>query len=119
GWLAGVAAVRTDYDQTRAWMGSDGSSLTFPGLRNRQSEVAAFGELTQPLFGGIALTASARAARSEISGGVLHSRLGASTERRKQDFFLPSITFSGRPAPGLLLYGRYQQGFRAGGFSIF
>ena len=119
GWLAGISAVQNDYDQTRALSSPDVLDLALPGVHNRQTEVAAFGELTHPLFGGIDATAGVRLARSEVRGGVLNSRRDTTTERRKQDFFLPSIALSGRPAPALLLYVRYQQGFRAGGFSIF
>ena len=104
GWFAGVAAVRTDYDQTRAWIGSDRSEPEFPGLHNRQSEVAVFGELTDPCSADRRSppVLARRAARSAAE--CFNSRQGTATESRKQDFFLPSITFSGRPAPALIIW---------------
>jgi outer membrane receptor protein involved in Fe transport len=119
GWLAGISAVRNDYQQTRRLDLPNSEVEILPGLHNRQTEVAVFGELTRPLFGGIDVTAGARAALSEIAGEVLNARRRTATETRKQNLFLPSIAFSARPARALMLYARYQQGFRAGGFSIF
>lgn len=117
-WLAGVAFAENSYVQTRAF-GSPAAPQPLPWLHNKQVEMAAFGEISKPLIWGSSVTGGLRLARTRLTGGPVTGAIARSGNARTESFVLPSVAVSGSPAAHLLLYGRYQQGFRPGGFAIF
>lgn len=117
-WLAGATLTQNHFTQERS-LGLPGSPNAVPGLRNRQTETAVFGEFTLPLIASLTLTSGARLAHASISGGPIDPAAASVRQKQGQTFFLPSIGLSGRPLRDLLVYGRYQQGFRPAGFAIF
>lgn len=97
------------------------------GVRNRIKEATLFGEASfQPLQGLIA-TIGGRMTNSRLSGAANDPIAALSyadiaraeaAARRSETIFLPSLSLLGEARPGLVLYARYQQGFRPGGLAI-
>jgi iron complex outermembrane receptor protein len=94
------------------------------GVRNAIEEGALFGEASFHLAPDLILTGGARISHSRLSGAaldafalVLQPRFGAHANRG-ETAFLPSIALSWTVRPRLLLYARYQEGFRPGGLAV-
>lgn len=94
------------------------------GVRNGIEEGALFGEASLPLASDIILTGGIRFSYSRLSGTALDAPLLASQPlfgahaSRGETAVLPSVGLSWTPRPNLLVYARYQEGFRPGGLSV-
>ncbi|WP_404478743.1 TonB-dependent receptor domain-containing protein [Novosphingobium sp. BL-52-GroH] len=117
-WLAGIGLVNND-DRVERQMGTPAAPALIAGLSNSTLDLAAFGEAGVPLTGNLILTAGGRFSyvrqSSELTG---HTEAEASEPVRTQRRFLPATGLSWRPARGLLVYGRFQQGYRPGGLQV-
>lgn len=93
------------------------------GVRNAIEEGAMFGEASLLLAPGLTLTGGARLSHSRLSGTALdvpaafQPMFGVSASR-SETAFLPSAALSWIARPNLLLYARYQEGFRPGGLAV-
>ncbi|MEH3120366.1 MAG: TonB-dependent receptor [Sphingomonas phyllosphaerae] len=93
-------------------------------VRFRETEAAAFGELTYALVPGVKVAAGARAfsyRQREASrrfgiGGVAGGDLAYDyDERNREHGITPRVTLSYEPGPAATIYASYSQGFRTGG----
>ena len=128
GWVAGVSLL--DSNSVVGRIGANTAGGTSPRERayNRVREATLFGEADLQLASGLTATAGLRLSAMEVKGdarvflepstipifGDPVSAEGRHIETRA----LPSLALAWKGAPGLLLFARYQQGFRPGGFGI-
>jgi outer membrane receptor protein involved in Fe transport len=105
--------------QQRA-IGDPADPQAIPGIRNRVKEGALFGELSFPVMGNVVGSAGARLARYRTQGGIIDDAgpAGAAIAARSETVFLPSASVTYAPSDAILLYARYQSGFRPGGVAI-
>ncbi|AXB76553.1 TonB-dependent receptor [Novosphingobium sp. P6W] len=117
-WLAGIGIVNND-DRIERRLGRPGSPALLAGLSNSTLDLAAFGEAGVPLTGDLVLTAGGRFSyvrqSSEFTG---HTAAEGSEPVRTQRRLLPSAALSWKARPGLLVYARFQQGYRPGGLQV-
>jgi iron complex outermembrane recepter protein len=120
-WLVGSSLVDNRAVQRRA-LGAPDDPTPIPGTRNAVTELTAFGEATIRPRDWLNLSAGARLAYTDLSDRALDAAplfapallLAA---QRDQVAFLPSASVSVRPSEAVLVYLRYQEGFRPGGLS--
>jgi iron complex outermembrane receptor protein len=123
GWILGTSFIDNRSEQERA-LGRPGAPSPITGVRNAISEATAYGEATVRLLEGVNLTGGARLTRSRLSGAALDvpqavmAQLARVQASRAQTSFRPSFALTVEAAPALLLFGRYQQGFRPGGLAV-
>ena len=116
GWLIGTSFLFDTESLTRTL---GGTRIT--GVRNDVTEGALYGELTLPILPRLLATAGGRISYDHLSGqGLdLDDEAEASTDVSSNQLrVLPSIALAWRPDPGLLLFARYEEGFRPGGLSV-
>ena len=123
GWLIGTAFLRNESEQSRAH-GPPAAPTPITGVRNAVSEATLYGEGTLALAPGIAATAGARITHSRLSGEALDAPLrvlpllAGLQASRDETAFLPSASLAARATRNLLLFARYQEGFRPGGLAV-
>src|SRR5205085_1694418 len=123
GWIVGTSFIDNRSEQERA-LGRPGALSPVTGVRNAVSEATLYGEATVKLLEGVHLTGGARLTHSRLSGSALDvpQRLIAELARvqasRAETAFRPSFALTVEAAPSLLLFARYQQGFRPGGLAV-
>jgi outer membrane receptor protein involved in Fe transport len=125
GWLIGASFLRNESEQSRA-LGPPQAPLPITGVRNAVSEATLYGEGTIPLADWLSATAGARLTHSRLSGSALDPPVAfipllatlRAQANRSETAFLPSLALAARPAANLLLFARYQEGFRPGGLAV-
>jgi outer membrane receptor protein involved in Fe transport len=123
GFVVGTSFVVNRSTQDRA-LGDPERPRPITGVRNSVWEATLYGEAAVKLFDPVTLTAGGRITHSELSGAALDAplrlvaQLAAVSASRKQTSFLPSAALSARLSPELLLFLRYQEGFRPGGLAV-
>ena len=117
GWVAGWSLVH-DIDTIRRSLGPPGALLPIAGVRNGVREAALFGQYGLALGPRVTFTLGGRLTLSRNVGRTLDAPEEAHEPDRTDFRPSPSAALSWRPAPGLLLYARLQQGFRAGGLAV-
>ncbi len=123
GWVIGTSYLHNSARLSRA-LGPVDQPAPTTGVLNRIDETTLFGELSVEPIRGLTLTGGGRVTHSRLSGRALDLPrvLTAEDQRmqgtRSETKFLPSFAASVEPAPGLILFTRYQQGFRPGGLAI-
>lgn len=89
------------------------------GVINDNLEAALFGQTSIPLLSDLTLSLGGRLNYSESTGQVLTVRVPPRDAPRRREFrVLPMAALAWRPTARLLIFGRYQEGFRPGGLSI-
>ena len=128
GWLLGISLLDNRSLLGRIGIAPDGGTSPREQANNRVREATLFGEADQPLAPGLIATVGVRLTIAEVKGdaraftepstipifGDPLSVAGRHVETRA----LPSLAIAWKPAGGLLLFARYQHGFRPGGFGI-
>ncbi len=118
GWLIGATVVSDSERLTRS-LGPPGALTRITGVRNAITDLALYGELTVGLGRAVQLTGGGRLAYARLAGEgldvVRHS--GEETTRTATEI-LPSIGLTWTAADRLLVFARYQEGFRPGGLSV-
>jgi outer membrane receptor protein involved in Fe transport len=114
GWVAGWSLVH-DIDRIRRTLGPPGAPLPIAGVRNAVEEAALFGQYSIVLGARVTFTLGGRLTLSRAAGKPLDAPGEADTPDRTDFHPSPSAAISWRPADGMLVYARVQQGFRAGG----
>ncbi|WP_419816830.1 TonB-dependent receptor [Glacieibacterium sp.] len=127
GWVVGTSLLY-NRSRLRRTLGQIGMPLPVTGVVNRIDEATLFGEASYQPLPALTLTAGGRVSRSKLSGDgediePTASRLVAlaraqATASRTSTRVLPSISAAATMLPGVILFTRYNQGFRPGGLSI-
>ncbi|QXQ08605.1 TonB-dependent receptor [Sphingosinicellaceae bacterium] len=118
GWLIGASFIRNDERLTRN-LGPVEAPVRIIGVRNIVNEGAAYGEGTVGLGHRLLLTVGGRVSYDRLVGKTLDRIADNDFESGRTELrFLPSAALAWRPLDGLLVFARYQQGFRPGGVSV-
>lgn len=118
-WVTGVSFAESHSRQERA-MGAPDAPQPIGGVRNDVLEAAAFGEASFPLLPRLRGSAGARVTFFRTRGGAT-SLAGAATSALAENSdtaFLPSAALAYSARDDVLLYAKYQSGFRPGGAAI-
>ncbi len=116
-WVSGVSFV-SNTDRIQRSLGPVGSLVMLAALRNAKTEIAVFGEATQPVAPDWSATLGARVVHS-ITIGELPGSVGPEFERKRaQTRVLPTAALSWKPRADLLAWLRVQTGFRSGGIAV-
>jgi iron complex outermembrane recepter protein len=116
-WVAGVSFVR-NIDRIERTLGPIGAPAMLAALRNAKTEMAVFGEATQPISARWYATLGARFVYASTMGELLGGAGQDFEPRRKQKRILPTAALSWKPQPDIIAFLRYQSGFRSGGIAI-
>ncbi|KRB82278.1 TonB-dependent receptor [Sphingomonas sp. Root710] len=127
GWVLGGSYTRNRTDLERS-LGPVGMPVAVTGVSNRIRELTLYGEASVEPVRGLTLTGGARYTRSKLGGGAddplpafsaaIEAARAAIIASRTEKRLLPSASVSAALVPGLLVFARYQQGFRPGGLAI-
>lgn len=123
GWLIGTSFISNRSELTRA-LGDPADPAPITGVRNAVDELTAFGEATVGLLDGLTATAGGRISHTRLSGGVIDApmdtiaMLARVSAHRTETAFLPSFALAWRARHDLVLFARYQEGFRPGGLVV-
>ncbi|TCM20897.1 outer membrane receptor protein involved in Fe transport [Novosphingobium sp. PhB165] len=121
-WLAGVSLLHNTDHAARS-LGAPDAPEPLSSVSNVTLDAAVFGEVGVPLGRTFQLTLGGRYSyvrqTSEFMGSDNSNPEDIDYEPlRRQKRFLPSAALAWKPRAGLLLYGRYQQGYRPGGLQV-
>jgi outer membrane receptor protein involved in Fe transport len=122
-WLAGFSLIDHRYEVARE-ITEGGETFDLAGVENEVRETTLYGEAGFEIIPEVEASIGARYTVSSLSGSGEHLsplaavKLADADADRKEHRFLPSAALLARPADGLTIYARYQQGFRPGGLSI-
>jgi outer membrane receptor protein involved in Fe transport len=118
GWVVGWSLLH-DLNRITRSLGPPAALQPIAGVRNSVSEGALFGQYSLALTDRLVATAGGRVTISQAVGRVLDSPDGPGDEPKRTDVQVsPTAALTWRARPGLLLYARFQQGFRAGGLAV-
>lgn len=117
GWVLGWSLIYNHSDLNRR-LGPPDATMPITGVRNETSEAALFGQYSIPITPRLTATVGGRVTFSHSSGSPLDTRARNEEPTRNESRVSPTAAFSWRPADNLLVYGRYQEGFRAGGLAV-
>ena len=123
GWLIGASYIQSVSRLKRGLIPA-AESVPYPGVENRLSEWALFGEATIGIVRNINLTVGGRISSAKLSGHasdvpVFFDLAGFQQQaERSETTFLPSVAIAATPFGNLIAFIRFQQGFRPGGLAI-
>ena len=116
-WVAGFSMLDS-IDRLERSLGPIGVPSMLATVRNTKTELAVFGEATQPVTRRISATLGARIAYARTIGEVLGGVGPEFEPRRSETRILPTAAISWKPRPDVIAFLRYQTGFRSGGIAI-
>lgn len=117
GWVVGWSLLH-DINRIRRTLGPPGAPTPITGVRNDVTEAALFGQFSHAFAPSLIATAGGRLTYAK-SVGILLDTPAPGDEPERTDLRLsPSAALTWHAGRGLLLYARFQQGFRAGGLSV-
>ena len=123
GWLIGASHVRST-SRLRRSLSPAAMPIPTPGVENRLSEWALFGEATIGIVQDVNMTLGGRISSASLSGTAIDvSALFdlasvRALARRTETSFLPSFAVAATPLDNMTAFIRFQQGFRPGGLAI-
>ncbi|ODU22909.1 MAG: TonB-dependent receptor [Sphingomonas sp. SCN 67-18] len=126
GWVVGTSLLHNRTRLSRA-LGPENLPTPVTGVTNRITEATLYGEASIALLPGLTALVGGRLTHARLSGGGENiQRLTPAIEqlraqivaKRKESSVVPSVGLSAAVMPGLVLFTRYQQGFRPGGLAI-
>lgn len=128
GWVIGLSLLDNRSRLGRIGIDANGGTTPREALDNHVREITLFGEAGIAIGAGIVATPGLRLTAARVQGDAA-AYIEASTipifggpvsarGRHTEGHALPSLALSGQPVDGLLLFARYEQGFRPGGFGI-
>jgi iron complex outermembrane receptor protein len=117
GWVVGWSLLH-DISRLRRRLGPPGATLPITGVRNEVSEAALFGQYSLRFTDRLVGTIGGRLTWSRSIGMPLDAPDGGEEPSRTDVRLSPTAGLTWRPGGGILLYGRFQQGFRAGGLAV-
>ncbi|WP_159981462.1 MULTISPECIES: TonB-dependent receptor [unclassified Novosphingobium] len=117
-WLVGLGLLHND-DRVVRRLGPPGALDLLTSLSNATLDLAVFGEAGMPVTSNLVLTLGGRLSyvrqTSEFTGQMASEDY---EPVRTQKRFLPSAALSWTPGAGMLIYGRFQQGYRPGALQV-
>ncbi len=122
-WLIGVSHIRST-SRLRRSLSPAAVPIPTPGVENRLSEWALFGEATLGIVPDVTMTLGGRISSASLSGTAidapaLFDLTGVQAlARRTETSFLPSFAVAATPLGNMTAFIRFQQGFRPGGLAI-
>lgn len=117
-WIVGGSFVRNEA-RTKRLSGPVGDPTISSDVRNTDIDTALFGEVRIDVWRRIFVTGGARLAYSHRVGEVLDDVTTRPAEPKRNAFrVLPSAALSWEPVDKLIVFARYQRGFRAGGLAV-
>jgi len=117
GWVLGWSVLDNISRLTRR-IGPPTAPAPITGVRNDIFEGAIFGQYSFSLTGRLTATLGGRLTYSRSTGQPLDTPEDANEPSRSEFRPSPTAALSWRPANNVLLYARYQRGFRAGGLAV-
>lgn len=117
GWVVGWSLLQ-DTSRIRRSLGPPAALQSIAGVRNEISEAALFGQFSQPITEGLVGTIGGRLTYSRGSGMPLEVPTKKGEPDRTDVRFSPTVALTWRPGQTVLVYARFQQGFRAGGLAV-
>ncbi len=117
GWVIGWSLIQ-DISRIRRRLGPPGATLPIAGVRNEVTEAALFGQYSLGFTDRLVGTLGGRLTYSRSIGLPLNTPDGSEEPSRSDIRLSPTAAITWRPGGGVLLYGRFQQGFRAGGLAV-
>ena len=118
GWVIGWSLLH-DVNRISRSLGPPAAPLPFAGVRNETTEAALFGQYSYAVAPRVVATVGGRLTYSRSVGMPLDATEGDFDEPRRTALRVsPTAALTWRPGNRLLIYGRYQQGFRAGGLAV-
>jgi iron complex outermembrane receptor protein len=117
-WVAGLAFTRHTALRLDRYVGGSEPTRDLR-VTNTVSDGALFGEATVPITALLRLTGGVRLSRTHLSGSAGSGTAPVENDapQRTENRVVPSAGLFWQAWPWLGLFGRYQQGFRAGGIS--
>lgn len=116
-WLAGVSVVNNN-DRAIRSLGDPAAPDLLSNIANTTLDAAVFGEFGAPLGRDLQLTLGGRMSYVRQTSEFLGQGTADYEPVRKQTRFLPSAALAWKPDPSMLVYARYQQGYRPGGLQV-
>jgi outer membrane receptor protein involved in Fe transport len=116
GWVVGVGLLH-DMDRLSRSLGPPDARLPLTGVRNTTDEAALFGQYSVRLTPNLVATAGGRLAYSSEKGSTLDDRNRKDQPEREDVRVLPTAAVTWHH-DNMLVYARYQEGFRAGGLAV-
>lgn len=123
-WVLGTSFLQSEDHESRAY-GRTENVIPLAMLRQRTSEANVYAQATRRLVGSLSVTLGGRYDLDHLSGDTVnHSssfnvlidkQLQSNSDERR---FTPSVALSYAPMPKLLIFLRYETGFRPGGLTI-
>jgi outer membrane receptor protein involved in Fe transport len=118
GWVVGWSLIH-DWSRIERNIGPPEAMVPITGVRNVVNEAAVYGRVGFDLGSGLIASIGGRLTVSQSIGNPLNSRKRDGSEHSRTDGrATPSFALSWRADPALLVYMRYEGGFRAGGLAI-
>lgn len=123
GWVIGTSYLHNSARLTRT-LGPVDAAPPSTGVVNMVEEETLFGEVSVEPLRGLTLTGGGRLTHSRLTGHavdpgeVIPTYQKTDNGSRSETKFLPSFSASVEPGYGVILFARYQQGFRPGGLGI-
>ena len=123
GWLIGASHIRSTSRLSRS-LSPAAMPVPMPGVENRLSEWALFGEATIGIMQDINMTLGGRISSASLLGTAfdlpaLVDLASLKTQgKRTETSFLPSFAIAATPLDNLTAFIRFQHGFRPGGLAI-
>lgn len=118
GWVAGLSLVSDQERLTRA-LGDPAAPSRLSGVRNTLFDGALFGEWTFGIVRHVNLSLGARISFSRQTGEAIDlAEVDGSELARNDTRWLPLVAIAWQPVPQLIVYARYQEGYRTGGLSV-
>lgn len=116
-WLAGISALQND-DRRSQFIGTEADLDEFEVLKVGTREIAGFGEMNFEPLDRFDLTLGLRLVHTRTVTELDLGDQGDIEPRRGQFRALPTFALGYRLSGDWYAYGRYQEGFRAGGSTI-
>jgi outer membrane receptor protein involved in Fe transport len=117
GWVVGWSLLH-DINRIRRTLGPPGAPAPITGVRNDVTEGALFGQFSHALLPDMVATLGGRLTYARSVGMLLDTPAPHDEPKRTDVRFSPSAALTWHAAPRLLVYARFQQGFRAGGLAV-
>ena len=118
GWVVGWSVLR-DTNRIRRSLGPPAAPQPITGVRNVVDEAALFGQFSYAATPSLVATVGGRLTLARSVGVPLDAPEDQADEPNRTDFRVsPTAALTWRPGDRLLVYARFQRGFRAGGLAV-
>ena len=117
-WVAGISGIRSISD-TRSQLSNTQTQVSVAAVR-RSFDGAVFGQLTSPFGEELSATLGGRVTYTNSTAAVVQSTVARSARFSRRAGRLSRMAALGwKPDSDLSAFLRYEQGYRAGGLSVF